>query len=233
MKFNKYFPSFQKYANLNNAPDVFAELNNQFKSFKMILDVGAHHGNFVHKFKMYSPIAEVHAFEPFPKSFQALSERFAGLSRVILNNFAVSSFYGSADFYSNTNEETNSLYKSVQTNDNFIDTLTKNVSTIKVSVTTLDEYTNRKGITRIDFLKIDTQGTTFEVLQGAANLLKNRVPRFIYAETEFVEIYSNQKRFSEIELFMRSHSYELVKFYNIHYTSSGIIAWADALFRAK
>jgi FkbM family methyltransferase len=233
MVFSKLFSPFQKNVILNNPPDVFNELKEKFKSFDLFIDVGAYHGNFIQKFKHNSPKAEVHAFEPFPKAFQVLSERFAGFYEVVLNKTAVSNFYGKAEFYSNAGEETNSLHKSMTIDDTQIDKLTKNITTTEVSVTTLDEYTDRKGITNIDFLKIDTQGSTFEVLQGAAKLLKKRVPRFIYAETEFVEIYSNEKRFSEIEIFMRSNNYELVKFYNINYTSSGNIAWADALFRAK
>ena len=37
----------------------------------------------------------------------------------------------------------------------------------------LDEYMSKKNISKIDFLKIDTEGYEFEVLSGAKNNIKN------------------------------------------------------------
>ncbi len=51
-------------------------------------------------------------------------------------------------------------------------------------------------------LKIDTQGTEFEILQGALRTLEERTS-FVCLEVSFCELYSGQAQFSEIELLMR------------------------------
>jgi FkbM family methyltransferase len=212
--------------------DIFSEANGFFSVFKTVFDVGAHHGNVTKQLRRLSPNAAIHAFEPFGKSYEVLSRNFTKDDKVVLNNFAVSSFVGEACFYSNVGDETNSLLQSVLTKDH-IDRWTQNVSAITVKTITLDSYANSMGISLIDFIKIDTQGNTFEVLEGSKQLLKRKSIKWIYAEAEFIEIYKSEKRFSEIEIFMRGYDYQLVKLYNMNYTETGCLAWVDALFCAK
>jgi FkbM family methyltransferase len=236
MAFDKIISSFKK--NLAKSPkpdspsDIFSDTNGFFSYFRTVFDIGAHHGNITKKLKYLSPNAIIHAFEPFSKSYEVLLNNFSNDDRVVLNNLAISNFVGDASFYSNVGDETNSLLQSVPTNDR-IDTWTQNVSTIKVGTITLDAYADKKGISQIDFIKIDTQGNTFEVLEGSKRLLKSKSVKWIYAEAEFIEIYKSEKRFSEIEIFLRSYDYELMKLYNMNYTEAGCLAWVDALFRLK
>ncbi len=103
----------------------------------------------------------------------------------------------------------------------------------KVGTTTLDAYAASKGISQIDFIKIDTQGNTFEVLEGAQQLLGRKSIKWIYAEAEFIEIYKGEKRFSEIEIFLRRYDYQSMKLYNMNHTEAGCLAWVDALFQLE
>jgi FkbM family methyltransferase len=211
-------------------PDIFTDNQDFFTAFKTILDVGAHHGLFTEKLKLSAPRAVIHAFEPFPSSYSVLREKFRVDERVVLNNLAVTDSVGGSPFYSNVGDETNSLLPSVSV-DRQVDVLTKNLSVIDVQTTTIDSYARQIDLSEIDFIKIDVQGNTFSVLEGAKEMLGGHSIRWIYAEVEFVEIYRNEKRFSEIELFLRNYGYEFVKFYNFNFTDRGILAWADALFR--
>lgn len=213
----------------NSKTDIFSDNPDFFSDFQTVFDVGAHHGKVTKKLRQISPKAIVHSFEPFGKSYQVLLNTFKDDQKVILNNAAVSHFIGDASFFANALDETNSLLESVPACDS-IDACTKNVAATKVKTITLDSYANNKKILNIDFIKIDTQGNTFEVLQGAENLLQTKSVKWVYAEAEFIEIYKNEKRFSEIELFMRSFDYQLTNLYNMNYTEKGCLAWADALF---
>jgi len=50
---------------------------------------------------------------------------------------------------------------------------------VRVPIMRLDEYLRRKGIERVDFIKMDVEGAELEVLRGAAFLL-SRKPRPVW-----------------------------------------------------
>jgi FkbM family methyltransferase len=91
-----------------------------------------------------------------------------------------------------------------------------------------------------EFIKLDTQGSEYEILQGARRMLRERtVAAFI--ETEFCEVYKKQKLFSEIELMLRESGLVFYGFYNLNERSRKLLdkrrfvgrerlLYADAVF---
>ena len=91
-----------------------------------------------------------------------------------------------------------------------------------------------------EFIKLDTQGSEYEILQGARRTLRERtVAAFI--ETEFCEVYKKQKLFSEIELMLRESGLVFYGFYNLNERSRKLLdkrrfigrerlLYADAVF---
>jgi FkbM family methyltransferase len=66
-----------------------------------------------------------------------------------------------------------------------------------------------------EFVKLDTQGTEFEILQGAERMLDERcVAAFV--EVEFCQIYEGQKLFSELEVFFRERGFSFFGFHSTH-----------------
>lgn len=63
-----------------------------------------------------------------------------------------------------------------------------------------------------EFLKLDTQGTEHEILEGAARTLEERTVAVVL-EVAFCELYRGQKLFSEVELLLRGHGFS---FYGFH-----------------
>jgi FkbM family methyltransferase len=80
------------------------------------------------------------------------------------------------------------------------------VSVERINTVSLDEFTNQ----RIDFLKLDTQGTELEILKGAANLLNNNKISVIKTEFSIIPVYKNQCIFSELDNFLKAHGFILV-----------------------
>jgi hypothetical protein len=66
-----------------------------------------------------------------------------------------------------------------------------------------------------EFLKIDTQGTELEILQGARRTLRERTAA-IFVEVEFCQIYERQKLFSDLELFLRGEGFSFFGFHSTH-----------------
>lgn len=66
-----------------------------------------------------------------------------------------------------------------------------------------------------EFLKIDTQGTEYEILEGATRALKNETVAVI-AEVAFCELYKNQKLFSDVDALMRQNGFSFYGFTTLH-----------------
>jgi len=80
-------------------------------------------------------------------------------------------------------------------------------SKINVSVDTLDNICKKKGIKKIDILKIDTQGFEAEVLKGASNMLKNIF--IIELEIIFSDIYEKSSSIGAIESLLSNYGFNL------------------------
>jgi len=93
---------------------------------------------------------------------------------------------------------------------------------------------------KADIIKLDVQGTEFEILQGAKRTIGEQTTCII-AEVSFFPAYKGQKLFSDIELFLRDFGFSFYGFLDLHYRSCRLIEksahngrerlrWADAVF---
>jgi FkbM family methyltransferase len=91
-----------------------------------------------------------------------------------------------------------------------------------------------------EIIKLDTQGTEFEILQGAKRTLDDRTVAIV-TEVAFCELYKGQKLFSDVELLLRSHGFSFYGFPRIHGRSCKLLDkrthvtaerafYADAIF---
>lgn len=89
------------------------------------------------------------------------------------------------------------------------------INTVEVELHRMDELLDRQP----DVLKIDTQGTEFEILQGAERLLSQVIA--IEVEVEFVELYVGQALFSDIDSFLRKSGFFLRGLRRDYWRNSG------------
>jgi len=133
-----------------------------------IVDIGSHIGISILYFKALYPNCKILAFEPNPISFGILKENVFnnGLEDIQLINKAISSDSSLKDFYidnSKQNWESNSSFLKNSWSGK------ESTKSIKVECTRLDEYI--KDIENIDMLKIDTEGSEYEILNSHKNIL--------------------------------------------------------------
>jgi FkbM family methyltransferase len=66
-----------------------------------------------------------------------------------------------------------------------------------------------------EFIKVDTQGSEWEILAGAARTLAERCVA-VHAEVWFCEVYTNVKPFSDVEQLLRRHGFSFYGFTTWH-----------------
>ena len=79
---------------------------------------------------------------------------------------------------------------------------------ITVDTAPLDGALRAEGITRIDVLELDTQGTELEILEGASDLVARSVLA-VKVEVEFSPLYEGQPLFADVDAFMRGRDFQL------------------------
>ena len=135
----------------------------------VFIDVGAYIGNYSLTLLEYFPTAIIHAIEPHPRNYSRLTENLSS-SKVKTHNIAFGESCGKFSLYDRDDSDGSqhaSLYGEV-----ISEIHKQEIITFDVLVETLDVFAEREKVSHIDFIKIDTEGNEFAVLQGALNLLK-------------------------------------------------------------
>jgi FkbM family methyltransferase len=135
-----------------------------------VFDVGAHRGDWIAAVLAINPALEVHAFEPDPRSVAELrARRFPASASVAINALGLGAEIGRSDLWTYGDAtEISSLYRR-QTLSGL--PAAAPTSAGPVELTTLGAYCRSRAITRINYLKIDTEGHDLKVLRGGHGLL--------------------------------------------------------------
>ncbi len=107
-----------------------------------------------------------------------------------------------------------------------------------VQTVSLNNYLPQVGVTTVDFLELDTQGTELDILLGADRWLASTVVG-VKAEVEFSPIYQGQPLFSQVDEYLRSFGFIVFDLSRSRYRRStmprtlrtrGQLLWGDALY---
>ena len=194
----------------------------------VIFDVGANRGNTTLKYSQIFPNAEIHSFEPFPKSYEVFINLHKDNLNVNINKYALSSNIGTSILNVNESVDTNSFLESKKIGANS-DKSCVSVGQISIKTNTIDNYCLKNNIMEIDILKIDVQGSEIEVLKGALNMLKNGRIKLIYLETYFKQQYVNQPLFHDLSKFLYNHNFSFQDIYDPYFSNNNMI-WCDSIF---
>ena len=178
----------------------------------LIFDVGANEGDSITRFRNLFTNPQIHSFEPTEDLFKKIKKNF-NLSNLPLNNYALGKNKAKRNFYiynyhrvnSFYPMENNSKYKKQRTKNNF-----ENEKVKLVDVVSIDDYCLKNKISRINLLKIDTQGSEAEVLLGAKNFLGNQLIDIIELEYIFGIAHQNANSLYDIEKTLNANNYKLI-----------------------
>lgn len=140
-----------------------------------ILDIGAHIGYYtLLAARLVGDKGKVYAFEPAPRNFELLKKNIKenGYSNVVLINKAVADMDGESKLFLNNENTGDHRIYNPQDQRKFI----------KIQTVMLDSFFKNKS-TKVDFIKIDVQGSEVRAFKGAVSLIKEN--RNIKILTEF------------------------------------------------
>jgi FkbM family methyltransferase len=207
-----------------------------------IFDVGANLGQTVAQMLTLYPDAEIYCFEPSPETFEALAGQFGLHANIHCHDIALSDETGTRLLYSNTFSQSDSFY---QLNEKGLygSNGVKTIASHEVKCDTLDSFCAHHTIDKINFLKIDTQGHSYQVVKGAVALLAQQAIDVIQLEVILGgNCYEQKDNLGAIETLLTQHEYELFTLVNtdnhqignfyFRYTT-GQIAYIDLIYMPR
>ena len=191
----------------------------------VLFDVGANLGQTIKKMKLEFPFSKIYAFEPNRSCYKTLKDNFDFKNLFVFNN-AVGSENRKIKFNEYSWSALSSILKrafgSAQIIDNY-----------DVDLISIDSFCKINNISKIDFLKTDTEGYELEVLIGASEMMDKNKIQFVYTEVFFKENFIGQASFGDIYNFLLTKNFELVKIYDFEIATDGLVNRSDALFLNK
>ena len=191
-------------------------------NFDIFFDIGAHTGETISSFGKNLNLKVIYSFEASPISFQTLNNKLKKIQLTIPNsqinteNFAVGSSSKKIKI-KHFIESSSSTIKKINTNSKYFKKKKKLISSlnnpnyfkeIDVNQISLDEYIIQKNIKRIDFLKIDTEGSEYEIIKGVTKNLKNI--KLILFEHHFDDMISKEYNFSHINNLLIQNNFKQI-----------------------
>ncbi len=191
------------------------------------IDVGAHHGEYTKFLTSTGFFNHIVSFEPNPESYAKLLNQFSSTENCkheVINS-ALSYQSGTLDLYCDDDTATASL---LQYDSNYIGH--GQIKTHTVPVVTLDEYLDKhSSLSRLQLLKIDTQGNDLSVIKGGMRTIATHRP-IIQTEFIYIPLYESQCSPTELSAALIESGYVMYSLSNLHVTTEGRLAFCDAIF---
>ena len=186
------------------------------KTPMIIFDVGAHNGSSIGRFLKLFEKPQIFAFEPNNDLYIQIKDKFQDIN-IHISNKVLGKQKGIVEFNIHNSSTGSSSLLDFNPNLSFASRrkLTgTNVDKVKVEMTTLDDEVDSRELEKIDYLKIDTQGTELDVLRGAEELLKLQKIDFIEFEIILTPTYLNMPKWSETLNYLLNFDYYLIALSN-------------------
>jgi FkbM family methyltransferase len=89
-----------------------------------------------------------------------------------------------------------------------------------IELITMDEWCAQNSVDRVDFVKLDTQGSELDILRGAKRTLES--VSIVQTEVEFNPMYRGQPLFGDVDRFLRERGFVLWRLDNLsHHRQHG------------
>ena len=124
-----------------------------FDDINTVIDIGSNDGLFV-DLMLHRNAKKIYAIEPDPRSVEFLNNKFKKNNNIIVSQYAISNYEGTAQLQINPDESCTSR---IVKNESLQDTL--NIQTM-----TLEKYLDINNIQSVDLIKIDVEGEEYNII---------------------------------------------------------------------
>ena len=158
----------------------------------VVIDCGAYIGS--HTLVLSRLASKVHAFEPQKLIYECLEKTFKNKDNVILYNVALYNKKGEISIGISGNDGTSSVLECRKR---------KFESDYLVECDMIDNY----EFDKVDFIKIDTEGAEFKILEGAVKTIEKHRPKII------IEVFKHRK--PQLVKWLKDNDYEIRQILNL------------------
>ncbi len=181
------------------------------KNIRIVLDIGAHKGEFLNHIKKIKSIRKVYSLEPQKKIFNELLKEIDN-KKFFAYNIAISNNNGKQKMQINDFSMTSTLSKLNEKSQYYkiknliVGNKKKKFEYIKTEK--LDFFTKKRKLKKIDLLKIDTEGHELNVVKSGLKTLKKT--KYLLVEFRQNDLYLNYSS-SLLHKMITKNNFELVK----------------------
>jgi FkbM family methyltransferase len=208
---------------LPQGTDLAADINRSFgrENIRTVFDVGANVGQSALEYWEIFPRATIYSFEPIRATYDKLRAATRAYPRIQAFQCAMSARKGTGKIYVASDSRKSSIHHPRGGD-----------QTEQIDLVTLDEFTSGAAIPKIDFLKIDTEGHEFDVLQGATSLLQTQRIRLLMLECEPIPTGVGFTALAPVATFLEQFSYRLFGVYDqqLDWDGTRRIQYFNAMF---
>lgn len=176
----------------------------------IILEAGAHNGVDTARMASYWSEAQIHAFEPVPAAYNELlgraSEYPARVSCYALGlgpQKRKMRMHVSGDGSAGSCQSSSLLPPSKNHTAEY--SFVSFGKHIDVEVTSIDEWAQKHGVDRVDFMRLDMQGYEIEALKGAEHTLQTTSA--IQLEVSHIPLYQGAPLYAEVKTWMAERGF--------------------------
>jgi FkbM family methyltransferase len=190
--------------------DLFSDLGNCLPRcpIEVVFDVGANVGQSAKRFLARFPRAEVYCFEPVAETFHRLQTHFKNDPRVHCVPLALGAAKGSGEIVLEGTPDLFFLKKSPTDG-----SPGRPARTQSVEIDALDAFCTARSVPRIDYLKIDAEGSDLDVLRGADTMLVQQKIALVEVEAGMNRRNQRHVPIEALKEFLESKRYFLFGIY--------------------
>jgi FkbM family methyltransferase len=189
----------------------------------IIFDIGGCEGEDSIRYSKLFPNSKIFVFEPLPSNQRLIKENLKRfnvknvnlIQEALSDNISTEKFYVSSgspnEMSSELNWDFGNKSSSLLPPDKLGELIPwlKFNDIIEVPTNTIKNFVHINKISNIDFIHMDVQGAELKVLNGANSFIRNI--KAIWLEVSDLDLYKEQPKKNDIEIFMAEHNFTLLK----------------------
>ncbi|MFP4436418.1 MAG: FkbM family methyltransferase [Chloroflexaceae bacterium] len=204
------FPAFPR-GMLPNGLNLYYDMKQRLPEYRAgtIFDVGANIGQSAKKFLKWFPQAQIYCFEPVAATCAELRRNVKGQHNIQCFHLALGAgsgkgqmlLQGSAEMFFLTDDTAGTAQPS-------------GTPLEEVAIVSIDDFCANQNLTRINYLKIDTDGYDLEVLKGAERMVQEQRIDLVQVEVSMNSTNTDHVSFEILKHYLEERNYLLFGIYD-------------------